>query len=441
MVPLRSHSRPRQVPPARRQRMLKRPSYNRPTGRTTPVNFLNSPTNGGSRGRTKQAASVRGRIKRSRSSDELMCQIEEAISNKLLEPSVLGAAMQTCGFKGWWQELLALLALRYDHRTQHSGLDVIQVNIALTALTACLKEQGAFGVLQSRATIAFILARQLCKELPMDASADDEQLNCYCSSSLKLATHLCSDTAHDWGQDLWEQASALAFPISGITYSTYLQFLEQYERCDEVDAFLEDPTKTKVLNYVVLCGLLERISYRKDWKRAESVWDTFMRKNIKPNLMCFLSRAKVHLLAGRPTFVLQVLQSGMDAGELSLAENGRVVQEYVQSLLIVCHSSLDAEARRLLRETLDQGVFAVKDSTSATTRMDLKRMEALAKTLLADPSEVRLRDLLVEWKAKELSVMAGWKNFRAGTGYLKDSEAVEGVFASRLEQEETRFRV
>ena len=57
-------------------------------------------------------------------------------------------------------------------------------------------------------------------------------------------------------------------------------------------------------------------------------------------------------------------------------------------------------------------------------------MQALAKSFLAQPNDLRLHDLLVEWKAKELSVMSQWKNFRAGGNYLPDSQEVEVSFTS-----------
>ena len=418
VVPLWSHSRPWQTNSARRQRMLKRPSYDRPTGKNAQVNFLNCPTEGGhERVRSDEAGPMRHAIKRCRRPQQLMILMDEAVSTSMLEPSIFGAAMQTCGFRGWWKELLALQKLQQQ---QGGSLDTIQVNIGLTALTSCLKEHGAYGVLQSRASLAFILARDLCNQVEIDVISDAEVLNSFFSSVLKLATCLRSEAARAWALGLWDRARALSFSISGITYSTYIQFLEQYRLCDDVDALLEDAEMSQALNYIVLSGLLEQVSFRKDWERAEILWANCTKKGVKPNLICVLARAKVHLLAGRPTAVLEILQSGMDLCGSCFEENGRLAQEYAQSLLIASHASLDPQVLRHLREFLESGHFSIEAKTSVSMRKGLNHMKALAEMLLSDPRDLRLHDLLVEWKAKEISVMAKWNNFRAGTRYLDD---------------------
>ena len=183
---------------------------------------------------------------------------------------------------------------------------------------------------------------------------------------------------------------------------------------------MEAAAMSQALSYVVLSGLLEQVSYRKDWERAEILWAIFMRKGIEPNLICVLARAKVHLLAGRPTAVLEILQGGMAGCGSCFEENGRLVVEYAQSLLIASHSSLDPQVLHHLREFLESGHFSIEEKTSASTRNALKQMKALAETLLSDPRDLRLHDLLVEWKPKEMSVMATWDNLPAGTKYLDD---------------------
>ncbi|CAE7506681.1 psuK [Symbiodinium sp. CCMP2592] len=333
---------------ARRQRMLKRPSYDRPTGKNAQVNFLNCPTDGGpEHARSDRAGPMRGSIKRCRKPQQLMNLIDEAVTKNMLEPSIFGA-------------------------------------------------------------------------VEIDVISDAEVLNSFFSSALKLATCLRSEAARAWALGLWDRARALSFSISGITYSTYIQFLEQYRLYDQVDALLEDAEMSQALNYIVLSGLLEQVSFRKDWERAEILWTNCTAKGVMPNLICVLARAKVHLLAGRPTAVLEILQSGMDLCGSCFEENGRLVQEYAQSLLIASHSSLDPQVLRHLREFLDDGHFSIEKKTSFSMRNGLKQMKALAEMLLSSPNDLRLHDLLVEWKAKEMSVMAKWDNFRAGTKYLDD---------------------
>ena len=156
---------------------------------------------------------------------------------------------------------------------------------------------------------------------------------------------------------------------------------------------------------------------------------------MQANLFCFLARAKGHLLAGRPCAVMHILHKGMEVCGLSFRENGRVVQEYSQSLLIVCHSSLDSAYLQHLRAVLDRGLFSVEEQTSASTRADLQRMKSVAMRLLSEPHDVRFHDLLIEWKAKQQSIMAGWDNFCAGTCYLTEMEDAEVPEAEQFRDE------
>ena len=98
-----------------------------------------------------------------------------------------------------------------------------------------------------------------------------------------------------------------------IYYWYHIQHIHSilYSSTDFVIRLLGDAAMSQALSYVVLSGLLEQVFYRKDWERTEILWAIFMRKGIEPNLICVLARAKVHLLAGRPTAVLEMLQSGM----------------------------------------------------------------------------------------------------------------------------------
>ena len=126
----------------------------------------------------------------------------------------------------------------------------------------------------------------------------------------------------------------------------------------------------------MLGGLLDCVSSRKDWNRAEGIWEMCMQNNIEPNLICFRARAKVHLLAGRPTMALQVLQSALDMWGLCIHEDARTATEYAQSLLIVCHSSLDPAAMEHLQTFLKSGYFRVEAESTALIRSCLLEMEA-----------------------------------------------------------------
>ena len=396
--------------------MLNRPDYKRPTGCKGRLNFLNSPTDPQMlQGRSHAAKDIRGKIKRSRSWEEVMDLVNAAKAEGKLEASVFGAAMQTCGNFGSWEGLMKLRQLQHKEGT---ALYPIQRNIALTALTYSLKRGRKYAVVPNRAEAALEMAKQVWKEV--EAATDKVNFNNGISSVLKLATCMDSDAACAWGLEIWSESKSAAFEKDHISFSTYLCFLEHYKRCDEVDALLESDEEvvSRAVNYVSVGGLLNSISQRLDWERAEALWALFVVKGIKLDFMCHYARAQVHLLAGRPLQAVQVLSSSVsDFLSVIIKEDLRVAQLYSQALLVVCHSSLEPHVMKRLRSVL---ALALKKGASRprNIRGDLFKMRTVLNKLLLKPQEVYLPDVLIEWKAKHQSAMAKWDRLPAGSNYL-----------------------
>ena len=158
---------------------------------------------------------------------------------------------------------------------------------------------------------------------------------------------------------------------------------------------------------------------RRDWPRAEVLWEAFLKKQVEPNIICHVALAKVHLLAGRPLHVLKILDNkDMDLVG-AMGQFPRVATLYAQALLVVCHSSLDLPAMKRLEEFL--AIALDKDQKGPQgVRKDLLKMRQMMNTLSSTPERLSLRDVLIEWKAREQSVMAEWENFAAGSNYLDD---------------------
>ena len=416
---LRSHSRPGQVPEARRRRMLNRPDYKRPTGWKGNLNFLNTPTDPqilqGRYGRSPAAGGIRARIKRSRSWEEVIDLVNSAKAEGKLETSVFAAAMQTCGNFGSWKGLMKLRKLQ-----QQEGMapDLVQRNIVLTALTYCLKRGQKHAVVPSRAATALEMAKELWDQ--GEAATDQVNFNIGISSVLKLATCMDSDAACAWGLEVWSESSRAAFEKDHMSFSTYLCFLEHYQHCDEVDAFLESEEEvvSRASNYVLLGSLLNSISQRRDWERAETLWAVFVAKGINLDYISHHARAQVHLLAGRPLDAVEVLNSGVSDVVSVIKKDLRVAVLYSQALLVVCHSSLEPDAMEGLQAFL---ALALEKGASRPNgmRKDLLKMRNVLKTLQRKPQEVQLPDVLIEWKAKHQSAMSEWKHLRAGSNYLR----------------------
>ena len=393
---------------------MNRPSYRRTTGRRGKLFFLNSPTNGRSPGRSQGAARLRQRIKDSKSWKGLRDLVKGGIEEGLGEASVFGAAVQTCGNRGWWEGFLELHQLCEDEGMK---LDVVQRNIALDALSHLLKPEGKYGIDRERAFVALEMAKWYWEEVA--PAQDTANFNIGLCSSLKLATCLDFHDARIWALSLWSEAHQAKFRKTHITYSAYIRFLEHYQQYHEVDALLQSTNRnvSRALNCVLLGSLLDCSAARGDWQRAEALWEFFMQKKVQPNIMCQNTRAKVYLLAGQPAKACAVYENTHTSSIKSMRQDFRVANDYAQAWLILCHSSLAPDAIARLKEFLKRSLKkAPKGNRSIRER--LEKMKEVADKLSLKPEELKMRDILIDWKARELSVMAKWKNFKAGAQYL-----------------------
>ena len=405
------HSRPGDVGEGQRQKMLNRPSFEKPTGRKGDLFFLNAPSAPGMfPGRSDGASATRAMLKHCSSWQRVMQLVNKAKKDGRLEASVFGAAMQVCGSKGWWEGLLELRRIQQEEGVK---LFPTELSIALTALSHCLRDERKGRIVPERVPIALKMGKTFWRE-----ARPARNTQCL-SSALKLATCLNREAAYKWGSEVWSEANRAVFPESHITVSAYIWFLEHYQQCDEVDALLESREKavSEAVNRVLLGSLLNSTAARQDWQRADSLWDLFMAKGVEPDIIQFRALAKVHLLAGHPARVLDIFERLIPRGR-DFTEDLRDASVYAQASLVVCHSSLDHMAisrlQACLVESLEQG-----PASPISIRKDLLKMRRVLDKLLSEPKKVFLRDVLIEFKAREMSVMAKWDNFPAGSNYLK----------------------
>ncbi|CAJ1390017.1 unnamed protein product [Effrenium voratum] len=407
LVALRSHSRPHQLPAARRQRMKQRPSYDYTTGLQEELYFLNCPTNAQHPGRSQNAKELRYKIKQCRSASSLLQLLEEGVSEEIMEASVIGAAMQTCGYQSWWGTFMKVRSIQQKHSI---SLFVVERNIAMTALSHCLKHGGKFGAIQQRKQAVLRMAQEIWQEVPQGTSTDHDSFNCGLSSAVKMARCVDSPEALEWGLEVWRQADD-NYSKSIITFATYAHFLEHYELHDKVDALLADKEVEK--NCVLLGALLDSAASRGHTARAGHLWRSFVSKHdVTPNLLCYNAFAKAFLISGHPTRVVRILRPVVDAARSQ--GNFQLVGAYIQSLLVLYHSSLAAEHLRELRPLL-------KKTPPRSYAKDWKRFDAAARHLAAGRL-IPLSEVLIEWKARTRSSMANWKDAVAGSGYLAELE-------------------
>ena len=405
--------------------MIKRPFHDRPTGRKDPVNFLLSPSiRDGSPGRSDKAWTIRGKIKRCKKLEVMIELVQGAVSQGKLEASVLGAAMQTCGHHGWWKGLLELRRLQEKAGTV---LFTQELSIALNALAHSLKVDHRESIVPERVPKALDMAKTYWREVgPARCARNAHNFNTCLSSALKLATLLDCDAAYEWGSNLWSKSP---YDPNRVTYGVYIGFLEHYRQRENVDVLLNsgDAVVSLCLDIVLFGSLLNCNASRRDWQRAEDMWATFTSKAIEPNEICHAALAKAYLLAGRPAKVLEVMERVNVSSVRFITEYFAMAKDYAQALLLTCHASLDPDAIKSTRTYLALAMRHAPKGQKAVTRQ-LQKMKSILNRLSSSPQEVFLRNVLIDWNARENSVMSEWSNFPAGSKYFKNSEGAAGTY-------------
>ena len=141
-------------------------------------------------------------------------------------------------------------------------------------------------------------------------------------------------------------------------------------------------------------------------------------RHFQPNELCYRARCKAHMLCGRPTACLRVLDEMRSAGFNMKA--ARTAAMELQALIIICHSGLSKPHLHRLSTVSREGF----DFSAAAARMrsEIKQLKEVAQQLMTKPSSLVFPDLLVDLNCKQ-GKMGNWPNHKAGSKYLKDQDA------------------
>lgn len=414
----KAHTKPHQVPFAQRERSLNRPSdtFLRPTGLKTKDHFLAVPTTPAQipkSERNPQFAHWRREVKRSKAPEELMSHLFEAFDASQVDCSVIGACMQTCGVNYWWSTLLQVHDLQKANAIKLNG---VTSRIFLNALRKCCKTGSTPATdLLSRQEQALVLGKQICHELSRPKTKPDYLKTSGCVYALCAAI---GPKALPWAMDFQEQMRLQGWTaLTCIELGPFLSLLEQDGQEKKVDECLQKARG--VANEVLLGELVNVAGTRYDWKRVEHLWIQFQTDlHVKPNELCYRARCKAHMLCGRPTARLRVLDEMRSAGfNVKVA---RTAEMELQALIIIYHSGLSKphlhRLSKVSREKLD---FS---EVPASLQSNIRRLKEVAQRLMTKPSSLVFPDLLVQVYCKE-GKMAHWCHHKAGSKYLKDQDA------------------
>lgn len=413
-----SHTKSHQVPHAQRERSLNRPSDNftASTGLKKPSHFLLSPScpsQSDASYRNPEYGHWRAKLKNAKTPKKLLKLLDAAVSAGQVDSSVLGAAMQTCGSQQWWKPLLRVHAVQEALGVQ---LHEIYKLIFLNSLACCLKQRkGHEHELRDRKAQAFKLGKQVWESL-LPPSTDSDFNSAICSA-WKLCVAIGSP-AFSWGVDILDWSQTQRFSQNIISRSTLLAMYEQNGQQEQVNLMLKQTVlqNNLVPNEVMLGQLINVPAESWDWKRVEELWQMLCKDfSVKPNLLCYRARIKAHFLAGRPAFVLTIIDEMEVAGIPQDA--WRTAELHLQALMIVYHANLGTCTKGQLESFLRKAIDF--DGASLEVRKKTQQLLRLAERLVHDPCSLRFLDLLVHDNCKN-GIMNGWLNNRAGKKYLKE---------------------
>lgn len=412
---MRSYTKPRDVPNARRRRQLNedlsahRPSFGK---KKLVSSFVRTPTNPSvddCKGRLSRCGEQRKKMKESKTPGQLLQHLNTAVSQKLVDASVVGAAMQTCGYNHWWD---ALAKVRSIQKSLNIQLYPIERNIYITALTRAVSG-GAYDVVPERRRQILQLAKDMW--YGVESAADSDTFNSGLGAALNVCVVAKEREALSWADELWDWAKSERFQLHDKLYLDYLKVLESFRLHDRVDKLLFE-LNVKSVDHVFLGAMTNIATKHFDWQRADALWGNIVkRRGVKPICINYSAWAKVHMLCGRPMRAAQIFDDMFSAG---LKGDDKVPEDRVQALLIMCHSSPTPLNVGRLQEAVAMGDTLIQTGSSTLIKKNWHRMKSLARRFQSNPTSFKLHDVIVEWKAKTQSLMKDWPNYAAGNNYL-----------------------
>eukprot|EP00928_Gymnodinium_smaydae_P054588 TRINITY_DN38332_c0_g1_i1.p1 TRINITY_DN38332_c0_g1~~TRINITY_DN38332_c0_g1_i1.p1 ORF type:complete len:455 (-),score=70.09 TRINITY_DN38332_c0_g1_i1:43-1407(-) len=368
------------------------------------------------KGRSNATADERRKLQMSASSEELLRHLNDAIDAKRVDVSVFAVAMQRCGQYYWWE---ALLEVRRIQKAIGVELNAIGRNICLTALGKCVRGGEGCPVHSERRSSVLSLGKEVWNEVGPATDADTFQSGL--GAALKVCSAAGSREALEWAEDLWAMAAKQHFPYGPVAYSTFALVLEQHGLHERVDALLRASLRgTWTVTVVTLGALVNAAGDRRDWRRAELLWQTLTTGDfaVQANAIAHASRAKVHLLCGRPGNAAAILENAFPGGKGQTLHSADIL---AQARLLTYHSSLDVEDLYGLQRALSCTRQVMVDAGWRQAER-WKAMERVAKQCERDPSAVGLSDALVNLYART-SVLAKLGDLPAGSRYLCTDDA------------------
>lgn len=205
-----------------------------------------------------------------------------------------------------------------------------------------------------------------------------------------------------------------------ISHTLLLSVLEQAGQKEKVDRGLKELSGTDGLKVdeVVLGTLLDVAGRGHEWVRAEQLWVSLCTGfGVRPNVICYAARAKVHLLCGRPRTAVRVMNQLLKRRLLPQGcHTDRSALIHLQAMVICCHAEPSEPNLQALKKLVkDHKISRLGKSVGKEGKQQLKKLLELSRQLASSP--VAFRDLLVIGSARE-GLMRTWPDHPMGSRYL-----------------------
>ena len=170
-------------------------------------------------GRDPKFGHWRARLKESRSAKDLLQCLYAAMGKGEADASVIGCAMQKCGYNCWWVTLLQVHEAQKRSNIELSG---IQARIFLTAIASCLKDQRlSEATLVKRSKHGLRLGKSIWHAMPSPTCEFD--LNPAVGSAWNLCAAVGPE-ALQWAKEIAEWSETVTAPIKSINIISYTFF-------------------------------------------------------------------------------------------------------------------------------------------------------------------------------------------------------------------------
>ncbi|CAE7245437.1 unnamed protein product [Symbiodinium natans] len=275
--PRHSHSKPHHVPYAQRELSMLRPaeSYSSATGiqrkKGKQLLFLATPTDPlsiKSPQRSPKFSHQRARMKECKTSAALLKCLSDAVDANKVDASVIGAAMQTCGHKRWWETLMQV------HDKAHCldvEFDRVQGTIFMNSAACLQRSQCCPTELAARKNRALSLSKHSCNLMPSPSSELDFQ--CQIGPAWRVCAEV-GEQALPWAEEILSWCKTQKYAMTSMQYGPLLALFERCKHRSRVESLLHEIMHRQGLSRteVELGGLINAAGSGNGSRRSGTSW-------------------------------------------------------------------------------------------------------------------------------------------------------------------------